>query len=119
MFNFKFLHFFIIGFAQSKSYYYISSVEDVIYNLPFISKILEKAVANRLTAYKDRNNLQEYMQSAFRKKYSTETAIIKVTNDILRAMDRGECTILTMLDLSAAFDTVDHVILLNRLQNSF
>ena len=45
------------------------------------------------------------MQSANRKMYSTETAILKIHNDILRAMDRGECTLLVMLDLSAAFDT--------------
>ena len=59
------------------------------------------------------------MQSAYRKKHSTETAILKIHNDILRAMDRGECTILVMLDLSAAFDTVDHNILLKRLRGHF
>ena len=59
------------------------------------------------------------MQSAYRKNYSTKTAILQIYNDILRAMDNGECTILVMLYLSAAFDTVDHPILIKRLYNTF
>ena len=65
----------------------------------------------------DSNNLRDKMQSAYRKLQSTETAITRIHNDILRAIDRGECTALIMLDLSAAFDTVNHLILLKRLQD--
>ena len=55
------------------------------------------------------------LQSAYRDKHSTETALIKVQNDILSALDAGSSEILLMLDLSAAFDTIDHDILLSRL----
>ena len=56
---------------------------------------------------------------SYRKKHSTETAVLKVITDVLRAADRGEVSLLCMLDLSAAFDTVDHDILIERLQQSF
>ena len=69
--------------------------------------------------YLDKNNLHEPMQSACRKFHSTETALLKVQNDILLALDNQHCVLLTLLDLSAAFDTVDHSVLLDRLSNSF
>ena len=59
------------------------------------------------------------LQSAYRDKHSTETALIKVQNDILSAIDAGSSVILLMLDLSAAFDTIDHDILLPRLCNVY
>ena len=58
------------------------------------------------------------MQSAYRKAHSTETALVRIQNDILRATDNQEVTILLLLDLSAAFDTVNHAILINRLEKS-
>ena len=62
------------------------------------------------------NNLFEKFQSGFRALHSTETAILKVTNDLLLTTDRGESAILIILDLSAAFDTIDHTILINCLK---
>ena len=59
------------------------------------------------------------LQSAYSDKHSTETALIKVQNDILSALNAGSSTILLMLDLSAAFDTIDHDILLSRLCNVY
>ena len=59
------------------------------------------------------------LQSAYRDTHSTETALIKVQNDILSALDAGSSAILLMLDLSAAFDTIDHDILLSRLCNVY
>ena len=59
------------------------------------------------------------LQSAYRDKHSTETALIKVQNDTLSALDAGSSAVLLMLDLSAAFDTIDHDILLSRLCNVY
>ncbi|KAF7642866.1 hypothetical protein LDENG_00249520, partial [Lucifuga dentata] len=62
------------------------------------------------------NDIFDKFQSGFRKKHSTESALLRVTNDILMRTDSGERTILLLLDLSAAFDTVDHGILIDRLR---
>jgi len=59
------------------------------------------------------------LQSAYRLFHSAETAVLKVLADILRALDNGDVAVLTLLDLSAAFDTVDHVLLLRRLETSY
>ena len=88
-------------------------------NLSFISKLLERVVSCRLNNYKDANNLREKVQSAYRSNHSTETATLKIYSDLLMAADRGECSILVLLDLSAAFDTVNHKILLQRLHDQF
>uniref|UniRef100_A0A3B1JQW8 Reverse transcriptase domain-containing protein n=1 Tax=Astyanax mexicanus TaxID=7994 RepID=A0A3B1JQW8_ASTMX len=88
-----------------------------ISNLPFISKILEKAVAQQLCSYLQRNQIYEKFQSGFRPYHSTETALVRITNDLLIAADQGCVSLLVLLDLSAAFDTIDHTILLERLEN--
>ena len=88
-------------------------------NLPYISKILEKVVDARLESHLSSNSLHEVHQSAYRKFHSTETALLKVQNDILNSLDQNDVTILVMLDLSAAFDTIDHTTLLYRLEHHF
>jgi hypothetical protein len=85
-------------------------------NLTYISKVIERVVAQRLTKYLFANNLQEHLQSSYKKFHSTETALLKVQNDILQAIDGKKCILLVLLDLSAAFDTIDHKTLLSRLQ---
>ena len=86
-------------------------------NLSFISKILEKIVANRLQAHIKNNHLCNPLQSAYMKHHSTESALLKVHNDIIISMDKGEVTALALLDLSAAFDTIDHATLTDRLSD--
>ena len=88
-------------------------------NLPFLSKILEKVVLKQLLCHFERNKLGEIFQSAYKASHSTETAILRVTNDILVKLDTGKLCVLVLLDLSAAFDTIDHSILLKRLEMTF
>ena len=88
-----------------------------ISNLSFLSKVLEKVVTRRLQAHIESNNLANPLQSAYRKFHSTETALLKMQNDISLNMDSGAVTALTLLDLSAAFDTIDHVTLINCLSS--
>ena len=63
--------------------------------------------------------LYPLLQSAYRTGYSTENALLKVHNDIMLSMDKQRVTLLVLLDLSAAFDTVNHHVLLKRLESSF
>ena len=88
-------------------------------NLTFISKAIEKSVANQLISYINKNKLNETFQSAYKQYHSTETALVRVHNDILTAIDNRRTVILLLLDLPAAFDTVDHDILLSRLHERF
>jgi len=90
-----------------------------ISNLPVSSKLLERLVARQLLAYLNTSGLLPRLQSAYRPHHSTETAILKVLSDVLLAIDAGDLSALVLLDLSAAFDTVDHSILLRRLEHTY
>ena len=84
-------------------------------NLQYVSKLTEKVVFDQINTHMMTHSLYPEFQSAYRKNHSTETAFVRVTNDILMKMNTQEVTLLVMLDLSAAFDTVNHNILLTRL----
>ena len=88
-------------------------------NLPFVSKLTESAVYNQTHSHICMNNLYPANQSSYRKNYSTETALLRVKNDILLNMNKQNVTLLVLLDLCAAFDTVDHNVLLSRLHSKF
>ncbi len=88
-----------------------------ISKLYFISKVLEKIVSGQLNNFSMRNNIFDRFQSGFRAVHCTETALLRVSNDIFRGVDSGSCVVLLLLDLTAAFDTVDHNILVARLKN--
>ena len=80
-----------------------------------MSKLVERAAVRQLVDYLESNGLMPRLQSAYRHHHSTETALLKVWSDILMAADNQQVTLLAKLDLSAAFDCVDHDILLSRL----
>ena len=78
-------------------------------NLKFLSKLIEKTVFVQLNSYLGENDLHEPLQSAYKIFHSTETALLTVTNDIMLSLDKGKNVFLVLLDLSAAFDTVNHL----------
>ena len=88
-------------------------------NLSFLSKVLDKVVVNQLNTHINSSNTSNQYQSAYRKFHSPETALPKIHSDILASMDAGKVTALALLDLPAAFDTIDHTILVSRLDDCF
>ena len=90
-----------------------------ISNLPYISKFIERIIHQRITTHIDSFPTVSPFQSAYRKFHSTETALLRIYNDLLLAIDKQKVSALVLLDLSAAFDTLDHGILLHRLEAWF
>ena len=93
----------------------ITAVELQISNLEFMAKAI-KIAAYTLNRHLVNNDLHEHLQSAYKPGHSTETALLKVQKDILCSLDKKNCVILLLLDISTAFDTVDHEMLFTRLQ---
>ena len=90
-----------------------------ISNLSVVSKLLERLVARQLLEYLDRSGLLPRLQSAYCACHSTETAVLNVLPDIPLTIDASNLSALVLLDLSTAFDTVDHDILVQRLETSY
>ena len=88
-------------------------------SLSFIAKILEKLVLSQVSSYINSHNLCNTCQSAYRPGHSTETAFPRVVNDLFLSLNKGNISILALLDFSSAFDTIDHPILVHRLHTDF
>ena len=97
---------------MNKNYFPVSS-------LSLLSKLVEKCVLHQFNAHCETYSLIPDFQSVYRKGYSTETSLIKLCNDLLWSVERQEVTMVVLLDLSTAFDTVDHDLLLRIFQNHF
>ena len=87
--------------------------------LCFLSKLVERVVARQLTSQINNNKLHNPHQSAYKPGHSTETALLSIRKEVHLSLARGEPTALVLLDLSAAFDTIDHNILLGYLKSWF
>ena len=90
-----------------------------ISNLSFISKLIEHVIVVHLSSHFSSHNLMSTLQSAYRKFRSSVTALLYVTNDILALLDAGHSTAQLLIDLLAAFDTIDYNIFIYRLQHWF
>ena len=90
-----------------------------ISNLTILSKLLEKCVLEQLNKHLYTNNLYPIYQSAYRLNYSCETTVIKIFDDIIANLNKNSYIVMAFLDFSAAFDTVDHQLLINKLEKNF
>ena len=88
-------------------------------NLCFIAKILKKLVLFQVSSYHNSHNLHNSCQSAYCPGHSTETALLKVVNDLFLSLNKGNISVLALLDFSSPFDTIDHPILVYRLHIDF
>ena len=88
-------------------------------NLSILSKLLERLVVRRLLKHLDNDNLLPANQSAHWRFHSTDTALLRLVSDIVTKSETGKITLLSLLDMSAAFDTVDHTLLLSKLEQSY
>ena len=88
-------------------------------NLCFIANILEKLILSQISSYLNSHNLYNTCRSAYRHGHSTETALLKVVNDMFLSLNKGNMSVLALLDISSAFDTIDHPILVHSLHTDF
>ena len=79
----------------------------------------DKIVLSHVSSYLNSHNLYNTCQSAYRPVHSTETALLKVVNDLFFSLNKGNISVLALLDFSSAFDTIDHTILVHRLHTDF
>src|SRR6218665_1714735 len=90
-----------------------------ISNASFLSNIIEKIVSEQITSYLSTNDVLPKYQSGFRRGHSTETLLLRLLSDCYGAIDGRRVTLLALFDVSAAFDTVDHQILILSFIHSF
>ena len=85
--------------------------------LPILSKVCKKVVANQFIPYLLSHNRLTANQSGNKQLHSTETALLKITDVIVKAMNNKQLTAVVLLDMSKAFDSLDHAILIGKLEN--
>ena len=85
----------------------------------FIAKLLEKLVLSQVSSYLNSHNLCNTCQSAYRPGHSIEAALLEVVNDLFLSLNKGNISVLALLDFSSAFDTIDHPILVHHLHTDF
>ncbi len=85
-------------------------------NFSFLGKLIERIVALQIVNHLQANNLMDIFQSAYTKYHSTEMALLRVQNDILIHLNKSDTVMLVLLDVSAAFHTIDHNILFKRME---
>jgi len=100
--------------SNPKSYPPTSNVSECL-----VSKLLERLVSKQLVACLLKNDLFPDLQSAYRSNHSMKTAVLKVLSDILLALDSSKLALPSLLDMSAAFDSIDHDTLLQKLLTSY
>ena len=88
-------------------------------NLCFISKKLENFVLSQVSSYLNSHNLYNTCQSAYRPGHSTETALLRLVNDLFLSLIKGNKYVLDLLDISSVFDTIDHPFLILRIHTNF
>ena len=89
----------------------------ILKNYRPVSKLIEKVVAKQINEFISREGTVNVNQSAYKRFHSTETALLKIENDIALSLDSGNTVSLTLLDLSAAFDTIDCITLIDCLKS--
>ena len=88
-------------------------------NICLIAKILEKLVFSQVSSCLNSYNLYNTCKSAYRPGHSTEKSLLKVVNNLFLSLNKGNISVLALLDFSSAFDTIDHPILVHRLHTDF
>ena len=83
------------------------------------TKLIEQVAIDQIDKHLSQNDLHEPLQSAYTLNHSGETAVVKVTNEILHALDCRQCAYLVLLYVSTAFDTIDHKVFLRPLQRDY
>ena len=99
--------------------HHILSTLSILSYPSYLAKILEKLVLSQVSSYLNSHNLYNTCQSAYRPGHSTETALLKVVNDLFLSLNKDNISVLALLDFSSAFDTIDHTILVHRLHTDF
>ena len=101
--------------GDSEDYYNYRPIS----NTAFLSKMLEKIALSQINCHIEKYNLHARQQSGYRKNHSCETALVKTIDDMQRMISEGNLMAVILLGLPAAFDTVDHKILIDRLKADF